>query len=184
MLQQIRSGKDGRDAVIKMLYQDSKLKNMIYGLILKSGGEQSDAQSVFNQTLIQFIKTVIRKPDLQITSTLNSYIAGIARYCWYEDLGKRKKPPIIRPQNEEDTITPEKMVIDLEKKNLLQELLSKMKRNCKEVLMHWANGFTMNEIADMMDYKSFKMAKKKKYECMKQLLAYLEQKPELKEALR
>ena len=42
----------------------------------------------------------------------------------------------------------------------------------------------MEEIAKMLNYKSFKMAKKKKYECFKQLLKYLDQNPQIKMALR
>ena len=57
-------------------------------------------------------------------------------------------------------------------------------KNCKEVLMLWAYGYKMKEIANIMNYKSDNMAKKKKYKCFKELLEFLEQNPEAKSALR
>ena len=50
--------------------------------------------------------------------------------------------------------------------------------------MHWANGYSMKEIAVLMDYKSDMMAKKKKYKCFKELLNYIEKHPEIKNVLR
>ena len=67
---------------------------------------------------------------------------------------------------------------------LLHSLLETLGKNCKEVLLLWGNGYKMRDIADIIGYKSEEMAKKKKYQCFKTLLIYLEQNPEIKKSLR
>jgi len=120
LLDQIRSGKEGRDAVISQLYYDQSL-----------------------------IKRVI---DDQY------------------DLA--------------DDYTPETLLIDHSKKEIITTLLERLGRNCKEVLLHWANGYKMAEIADIMKYKSEGMVRKKKYQCFKELLSIIETNPQIKTILK
>ncbi len=187
LLSQIRSGKQGRDDVIRQLYHDQSLKTTIFGLVINNGGKEENALEVFNTTLIQFVKTVIKNNDMEIETSIRQYLIGIAKYVWLKELSDRKKHRSEEWQihhDKKDVIQPEALVILKEKKELLTDLLAKLGRNCKEVLMHWANGYRMHQIAAMLGYQSEGMAKKKKYKCMKQLLIFIEENPTIKEALR
>lgn len=114
-------------------------------------------------------------------------MSGIARYIMLNDLKKTNR---LRTEDIEDQKniktdhTPESLIIDQTKVEQLDQLLQKLGKNCKEVLLHWANGYSMKEIAVMMEYKSDMMAKKKKYKCFKEMLNYLEEHPEIKNVLR
>ena len=105
-------------------------------------------------------------------------------------MNKSKKEIRLRTEDIDDQYdissdtTPESLLFDQTKIEQLNDLLGKLGKNCKEVLMYWANGYSMKEIAEMMGYKSDNMAKKKKYKCFKELLDYLEQHPEIKNTLR
>ena len=182
----IRSGKEGRDQVIIRLYKDLKLRKGIQSAIIKMGGTQDDVNEVLTTTLMQFVKTVIQKKDLHIKYQLNTYIISIARYIW---LAKRKKDAKYSYneeylEEEEWADSPETLILKKDKISLLHELMQKLGKNCKEVLMYWANGYKMKEIASLLDYKSENMAKKKKYQCFKSLLIYIEDNPRIKSALR
>ena len=117
---------------------------------------------------------------------LNTYIISIAKYLW---LANKKKENRVVSKNEEMlkeeewVDCPETLLIRKERVHLLQDLLQEMGRNCKDVLMYWANGYKMREIAEIMNYKSENMAKKK-YECFKSLLLYVEANPHVKTVLR
>ena len=183
----IRSGKTGRDKVIKQLYNDQSLRSGIQAMLFKKGGTADDFDMVFNRALMQFIKTVVKKDNVNITTTINNYIAGIAKYVWYAELTKRKKhqaEPIENYFNIATGTTPENLVIDFSQKELIHELLQNLGKNCKEVLLYWANGYKMLEIAKLLNYKSEGMAKKKKHICFKELLAYLADKPHIKKILQ
>jgi len=182
-----RSGKTGRDEVIIYLFHDKILRSKIEYIVLKYGGQKSDFDLVFNNVIMQFLKTVIKNKDLVITSSLHSYLCGIAKYNW---LNETKKESRLRSEAIEDqydlssNITPETLLINQGKNDLLDKLLNKLGKNCKEVLMYWANSYSMDEIAEMMGYKSNMMARKKKYKCLKELLAFLEENPDIKNILR
>ena len=187
IVSKIRSGKAGRDEVLVSLYHDKVLRNKVEYVAAKYGGQKIDLDLIFNSTLMQFVKTVIKKKDFSIQSSLYSYMSGITKYIL---LNERKKNNQLRTEDIDDQYdikadhTPESLIIDQSKVDQLNELLQKLGKNCKEVLMHWANGYSMKEIAVLMNYKSDMMAKKKKYKCFKELLDYLEKHPEIKNVLR
>lgn len=180
----IRTSESERDSVLRGLYKDETLRSMIYKFVLSNGGTENDARSVFNYALAKFVKSVIKNHNLEIKDTISKYIYGIARFTWYDELGKKVNYTEFDESFMTQIVEPPKRLELQERNEMLKNLLDKMMRNCKEVLMFWASGFSMNEIADKMGYKSFKMAKKKKYECMKQLSAYLNDNPEIKARLK
>lgn len=187
ILNKVRSGKKERDEVITKLYRDQKLRQVIANYVLNRGGSATDVSSILNLSLVQFIKTVIKNPELKITNSISHFIFGIARHRWIDELERSQKvkaselkeyhKEIIDDQKADD------LVINFERKELLRELLDQLRSKCKEVLMYWANGYSMEEIAKMLDYKSFKMAKKKRYDCFKELMNFLSKNPHVKAAL-
>lgn len=186
-IKRIRSGKTGRDEVISNIYNDNVLRAKIESVVIKYGGKKSDFQTVFNNVLMQFVKTAIKNKNLEINSSLHAYLCGIAKYNWLNHTKKETKhrsEDIDEQYDLSSNITPETLLIDQGKIELLSALLKKLGKNCKEVLMYWANEYSMVEIAEMMDYKSDMMARKKKYKCFKELLSFLEANPEIKNILR
>jgi len=186
LLIDIRSGKLGRDKALRSLYKNEKLRLSIQAVIHRMGGTQENFKDIFASTLMQFVKTVIQKPDLVIRHELNTYITSIARYLWLASKKKDSKYSFNEefPNEEKWEDGPETLVLKKEKIHLLHQLMEQLGKNCKEVLMHWANGFKMKEISELMNYKSANMAKKKKYQCFKSLLSFLESNPQVKAALR
>lgn len=182
----IRSGKQGRDQIITSLFKDAMLRQSIRAVVLKYGGREEDVSHIFNTTLMQFVKTVMKNPNPSISSGLHTYLCGIAKYSWFHETKRRGKnlaEDIEDHRELSDGISPENLMIDQSKFSLLHGLLDRLGKNCKEVLLHWANGFSMVEIAKMMNYKSDMMARKKKYKCFKELMEYMRLHPEIKEAL-
>lgn len=176
-----------RDKAVRQLYQDTKLRSICISLVKKSGGSHDEAVENFHNSLIQFTKTVMKNSDLNIHASLSTYIAAIARYAWYSQLrDKKRKLEMEQKIKQEKTIlggNVEGLLIRSEKAQVLRKLLARLGTNCKEVLLHWANGFSMKEIAELMNYKSDGMAKKKKHQCMKSLLAIIQERPDIKQML-
>lgn len=186
LIARARSGKAGRDAVLTTLYQDQKLRDAIFATVYKFGGKKEDAETVLVNTLMQFVKTIIKRSDFEMTSSLQAYLCGIAKFTWFKESKAQQKAQtetLDRTVEFAHTETPEKLILNQSRANVLHALLKHLGANCKEVLMHWANGYSMKEIATMMDYKSDMMARKKKYKCFKELMIYLQQHPQIKEAL-
>ena len=125
---------------------------------------------------------------MNLQTALDTYLLGIARHKWYDLLKSRQSKidttdidDIEPPKQEADQYT---LLKNSERWGTLQKVLSIMATRCKEVLMLWASGYKMKEVAEQLKYKSDGMARKKKSECMKELLTYLYNNPKLKEQLR
>jgi RNA polymerase sigma factor (sigma-70 family) len=180
----IRSNKNDREKAIGLLYHDAKLQNGIKKIIGASINEHEDFNEIFNLTLVQLMKTVIEKRDFRITTNLNSYLFGTARNLWLMKLRKDKSHRTdelnVDMTMEADDVTIDLKIVDIEVKSNLKVILEKMGTNCKEVLMYWAGGYSMSEIAGLLTYSSEEVARKKKFLCMKQLSEYITTNPHLK----
>lgn len=186
LLQRIRLNKVSRDQVIGELYHDSALRSSIRSMMKSKGATEEDVQEVFNICIIKFVKTVIKNSDINISHTVQSYITGIARFEWYGILRDRKKHTHqeLDAWRKTENTTPESLLIDGDQKTLILDLLNAVGDKCKEVLLLWANGYKMKEIAVSVNYKSEGMAKKKKHQCFKNLLNYIEKNPDIKNLIR
>lgn len=183
----IRKNETCRDLAIRNLARDSVLRQKIKAYILNNSGDVTDAETIFHDAIVTFVKTVFSKHDFKLTVHLHGYMTGVARNLWMNALRKKKRNvtvPIDHAINSEDGADNMKLLLKGERSKIIQMVLDVMRKNCKEVLMHWHSGFKMNEIATKLGYKSGSVVKKKKSECMKELYSYLRENPHIKERIR
>ncbi|MEI2695114.1 MAG: hypothetical protein V9E90_08590 [Saprospiraceae bacterium] len=187
LIEKIRGTEKDRAAVVSLIYQDSSLKKSIKSYVLNHYGNEDDVIIIFDDMIVQFIKSVFSKPDFKLEGELSAYLMGIAKHLWFAESKKRMKMKqwdSIENKDfvDQDTISIDQILSD-EKKTLLLNVLSHIGKNCKEVLMYWANGYAMDEIAQKLNYKSEGMVRKKKSVCLKELTTIIQLRPEIKKAL-
>lgn len=66
---------------------------------------------------------------------------------------------------------------------MLTSVLNQLGVKCREVLMYWASGYKMAEIAKLLDYASDVVVRRKKMNCMQELLTYLDANAHIKAEL-
>lgn len=188
MLEGIRGSEKERSKVVGLLYQDRQLRQSIRSYILNHQGSEDDVTMIFNDLIVQFIKSVFSNRDLQLQSELNAYLMGIAKHLWFAVLKQRSKEMKLESLENREIAGSENeslgSLLNKEKQSFLSQTLRALGKNCREVLMYWAHGYSMEEISKHMDYKSEGMARKKKSQCMKELLLLVDQNPHLKMALQ
>lgn len=182
----IREGKKGREAAIRVLYSDSKLRNGIGRVVKNILGSHEFLDDIFNLTLVQIIKNVMKNPDFEIDTNLNSYLFGISRYLCLAKL--REKNNTFSTVHEEfemisDEVTIDLQIINTERRITLHRVLKQLGSKCKEVLLHWAGGFSMKETAKILGYASDGVVRKKKHACMKALTVFMNEHPDIKKEL-
>ncbi len=181
---QVNHSERERRALIAKIYHNHQIKSSIHSLIQKSGGEAHDASFIFDETIVQFVKTAFNKSNTTFSGDLEPYLMGIARNLWYQECKKRKReislPDVVSHQTADDQPVAEEIYLTRERHTLLHAVLDKLRSNCRAVLMHWANGFSMAEIADKLGYQSEGMARKKKSQCLAELNDFLLQNPHIK----
>lgn len=180
----INTSETSRSALISYIYNSPDLRGNINKFVLTHGGIPEDANTIFNETIVQFIKTAFGLRDYShLTGELKPYLFGIARNLWYAEVKRRgKQNSLIQDLSVEEKLDPcpEEIFMTKERNNLLASLLSQLRSNCRAVLMHWANGFSMTEIAEKLGYQSEGMARKKKSQCLAELNDFLFQNPQIK----
>ncbi len=183
----LRADKLHREHFTRKLYEDAALKQGIHNLVKKYNSNVVSFDDLFQNTIVLFIKTVVFKRDIQEMTDVRAYAYVIARNRLYSELKSKAQVSQLdesdRNALSSDDITAEKLVLDMERKSELRKIISLVGDKCQQVLMYWSAGYSMEEIAERMNYKSAGMAKKKKYECLNSLLTLLEKKPAIKQAL-
>lgn len=187
LIAKIRGTEKDRADVVNYIYEDSNLKKSIKSYVLNHYGNEDDAIIIFDDMIVQFIKSVFSKSDFKIDGELSAYLMGIAKHLWFAESKKRMKMKQWDSIENKDFVDQDTISIDQilseEKRTLLLNVLSHIGKNCKEVLMYWANGYAMDEIAQKLNYKSEGMVRKKKSVCLKELITVVQLRPEIKKAL-
>ena len=184
----MKGSKTERELAIRQLAADKTLQSKVRAMVIAKGGNGEDATMVYSDTIVSFLKSIAKRKEINLTLSLESYLVGIARHKWYDLLKSRDNKidstdldDLDPPKQEADQFT---LLRNSEKWSILQKVLTVMATRCKEVIMLWSSGYSMKEIALELQYKSEGMARKKKSECMKQLMTYLYNNPKIKEELR
>ena len=186
IINSIRSGQSGRERVVRALLDDESMKNGIYKIVKKMGGSEDEAADVVNLTMVQFLKTVMKITDFKLNNNINSYLFGIARNIYLQML--RKNSVSVVELEEHHDMSDNTGIIDLkiiqeEKHLLLHKILDRLGTKCREVLMYWAAGYKMAEIAKILDYSSDVVVRRKKMNCMRALSKYLDENDHIKALL-
>jgi RNA polymerase sigma-70 factor (ECF subfamily) len=139
----------------------------------KYGLNREASIDAYTDAIIDF-KEQVRNHKFQQKSKCSTYFYSIFNNKCIDILRKKTTYTVISdlPENLKDqspdivqmlTITVEKTYLD----NLMVMLGSK----CREILMDWNDGYSMDEIAERNDLLNANVARSKRYTCLQQLLA-------------
>lgn len=184
----LRSTPEDRKRAIVSIAEHKKLKLDTERYVIKNSGTIDDATMIFHDAIVVFTKKVFLDKNLTITNNIEAFIYGIVRNLWLNELRKRSK----HLTEELDTNTNEKVdstdIFEaLSKKEdiaALRSVMTKLGSKCKEVLIYWAGGYSMKEIAKKLDYASEGMVRKKKHHCYKSLVELIQKHPHFKHKLK
>jgi DNA-directed RNA polymerase specialized sigma24 family protein len=188
ILDRIRATPNQRQEVIKMMISDTKLKHDIQVYVQKNKGSADEALMVFHDSVIAFTKKVFTDQSFTLSSSYNSYIFGIAKNIWFTRLKVASRMPVmvdaVGTYDELQESDFSRFLFRKEKIDILHKILDRLKNNCKEVLLMWAGGYHMQEIADKLGLTSEGNARKRKFDCYKGLMEWLDENPSLLNELK
>ncbi len=172
IISEIRAGK--REEAIKTLYREYP---KILANIRSTGGDEEIAREIFHDSLILLIEKV-SKPDFELTSRLSTYLYGINRFLWKNELRKQRRNPELEWK---DTLILSAEELDYseekeEKIKLLDNVLSKVTERCKKIFeLFYHRKENMEQIAKELQFSSVNSAKTQKYKCMESAIAMARQ---------
>lgn len=183
--QRIQQSTAERNKLLVSIHNNLQLRTSVKSYLKAKGANDIELDHLYNETLVALIKTGFASKNVfALTGDLEPYLMGIARNLWYQECKKQKReislPEAISDQTADEQPVAEEIFLTKERYALLHDVLDKLRSNCRAVLMHWANGFSMIEIAEKLGYQSEGMARKKKSQCLAELNDFLFQNPHIK----
>jgi len=162
ILDLIRNGNS--DKALATLYHHYP---MIRKMIRTHGGSSADAEDIFQEALILLVRNV-RQPIFTLTSKLSTYLYGIARYLWQDELRRRHRPIPHELMQDEGDIEPLTAAMEKEQQaRLAEKVLNELGDRCRELLLlFYHGGLKLKDIASKMGYSTENTAKNQKYKCI------------------
>lgn len=151
------------DKALRTLYNYlPKVKKMIR----YNSGTNEDALDIFQEALIIFCKKV-EQPTFQLTSNIDTYLFGICRLLWHNELRKRQTTTPINTLDLPDNLNIEEDLDQLSKHKLAEQALNQLGKKCLELLQSfYFKSMSMKAIALSFDFSSEKSARNQKYKCL------------------
>lgn len=158
--------KIGNEKAWSMLYQKGNYP-VIKNYIVRNNGKVDDAKDIYQDAIIILYKKVLQN-DFLLSSSISTYIYGIAKNLWLKRLNKQQVVSnfdlanIETIPNEEEN--KENFEINLEN---VQKAVDKIGDPCKTLLqLFYFQKKTMEEIASRLKYNNPNTAKQQKYKCI------------------
>jgi RNA polymerase sigma factor (sigma-70 family) len=130
-------------------------------IIVSNSGNKEDAEDIFQDALLILYKKV-KSGNFILSSSLKTYLTGVGRNLWYQELRRRgKETMIIQTEDAEDSVGLEPQYRQAEMAfNLLGE-------KCKQLLvLFYFKKKSMLEIAHILEFTNEKIVKNQKYRCL------------------
>jgi len=153
-----------RDKAFRELY---KLYPRIEKLILSKGGTKADANDVFQEALI-ILNRNLEKSDFKLTASFYTYLYSVSRFVWKDTQKQFSKQELHNLQSEDVSILD--AVLEEKKYQLAEHAFRKLGVRCQQLLQRfYLKKMTFKAIAEVMQFKSEKVAKNQKYKCLQKV---------------
>jgi RNA polymerase sigma-70 factor (ECF subfamily) len=139
----------------------------------KYGLSREAAIDAYSDAIIDF-KEQVRNRQFQQKSKCSTYLYSIFNNKCIDILRKKTTHTIMSdlPENMKDQSPDivQMLTLTVEKK-YLDNLMTMLGSRCREILMDWNDGYSMEEIAERNALLNANVARSKRYTCLQQLLA-------------
>jgi len=150
-------------------------------LILSNGGNEHDAQDIFQEGLIKVYQK-ITQTGLELNCKFGTYLYSVCRFLWLNELEKKRKAGRESRIGEDiiDDQTANNKIRENAELKLYEQHFKELAEECQRVLNMYFQKSSMEEICVVMGYKNVQIAKDKKYRCKKSLMNKIYNNPEYK----
>jgi RNA polymerase sigma factor (sigma-70 family) len=177
----ILDGLRNSDSVV-LEYVYKKYFPIVRFFVIKNSGTDEDAKDVFQEALILIYKR-LKEDALDLTCAFKTYLFSVCRLLWLRQLEKKKVRNEVVTDNqafvhlEEDI---EGRASEQEQFRIYQKHFQLLHKDCQQILQLFLKKVPLKEIAQIMNIKSDKYLKKRKYSCKEALIKRIQNDPDYK----
>jgi RNA polymerase sigma-70 factor (ECF subfamily) len=170
LIQQIRQGGYPMEKCLEFFYKDNI---RFIGLMQKRFGlSRESLLDAYSDAIIDF-KEQVRNHQFQQKSKCSTYFFSIYNNKCIDILRKKTTYTITNeiPENLKDTAPDivQMLTITVER-DYLEKIIARLSAGCKDILMDWNDGYSMEDIAQRNHLLNAHVARSKRYACLQQLL--------------
>ncbi len=137
--------------------------------VLKNSGNADEADDLFQDALVIFYVKV-RKGEYRKTSSLKTYLFGIARNLWLKEL-RRRRTAHKHLKVEDESDFQEELIIQ-KSQMTIRKVMELINEECKQLLIDfYFEGKTMAGLTIKYGLGSEAATKNKKYRCLQKLIS-------------
>jgi RNA polymerase sigma factor (sigma-70 family) len=190
IIRDVLEGGPSEERALAWLYE--KLLPMVIQHIKSNNGARDDAYDVFQDAILVFTDYV-KTDRYRRKSSISTFLMGIVRNTWHNRLRRKgysegyvaEMKQILEGAEEPSPDVPDAFWLDQELEKAIVFMLAKLGEKCREILrMRFWDGFKMEKIAVLMQYKTSQIAKNKHFRCIEELRTLLKQDDNLRNYLR
>jgi RNA polymerase sigma factor (sigma-70 family) len=176
----IKGIRERRSNVLEFLYLE--YYPMIKSLILNNNGTETEAQDIFQDTvIIIYEKTKSRK--LTITSSFKTYFYAICKKLWLQRLPNlRRTIPTNHTDEQWSNILGWEEFLESEEEKLFYHHFRQLDKECQKILLNFFNKKRYKDQAKAMKFKPA-YVKKLKFKCKEKLYKSIVNDPIYKELM-
>lgn len=182
LIDHLKKGEPYASKAMKELYTNYNYKNYLDKYSSEFNTTLQQNTDFFHEAFITFIKKA-KRPGFKLPGDVNVYITSIAKNLIQNYSRKVKHETIIAEDKAEYGVAESPSVLYMmdESKAAVRGIMSELKTTCRRLLRLWQNGYTNDEIRDLLEMRTNEDVRKKRYRCLKKIMDLLPQFPELKE---
>ena len=176
----LKSTPEKHNAALALIYKDNNFKSSILQFLKSKGVSNTDAQMLWTDIVVKF-GLLVRQGKYTHQSKMLPYIKNLSNYILLNYFRDQRKNFSIELKEEIIENSKLKVVSNnhFELKKLLDESLSVIGDSCKNLLLYWAQGYSMKESMQKFNFISVESTRKRKHTCMKKLLRLVDDNKEL-----
>jgi len=164
--------KQGDNRTLEKIYNDNR--NAFINFSKQYNIEEYDAADIYQDAIIVLRENAINGKINNLNSSVSTYLFAIGKYKIFHSYRLKSKIELNNDINlDEKNIDFDVNLLDEKLTNqqkLLNEYFSKLGDRCKKVLkLFYYQGYSLDEIKEILNYSSKKVLKSQKSRCVKQL---------------
>ncbi len=158
----------GNNLVIKEIY--AKIFPKVQSYILSKKGLKIDALDIFHDALM-YIIIAHKEKSLNINS-FEAYVFVVCKNLWKKKLKTKVINSDFHTLSDKET-TQNTHIKEREYMDFYIEKFQLLSPNCKEILSHYFNGWTYEELAQEFNYSSINTTRQRVFKCRTKLITLI-----------
>ncbi len=168
---------DDQANTVALRYLYTRMYDQINRFVLQNKGNREDGEDIFQEGLVVLFK-LIKQNKFPEGYNVEAYLHSICRNLWLKRLHKYRREVELKAERTEIPMEDPGILhfLNADQRQAIDALFQQLGPDCRQVLhFFYYEKRSMKEIRELMGYGSDQVAKNKKSNCMKRLIALVNQ---------